>query len=211
MYNAEHGTLPEYVENCISEHKNPINDERLRNQRDYRLPTKMSTKYKNSTIPSAIKHWERLPTNIKSRFTKNSFRYNLRTSLNGIKSKFVSTKLNLSRTEESFLNRTRCDLIFNSHLYAHNFTNVVNPSCSCGHSSQTTKHLFLKCPSFIEIRHVLMTDLALLPSFSNIYRSLSSENDKIVCLLNGHKDMSLDTNNKILKLVAKFIVDLKND
>jgi hypothetical protein len=78
---------------------------------------------------------------------------------------------------EVILNKTKCDIIFKSHLFSHNFSSVPNPACACGFRLQTTKHLF-SCPLFTELRY----KLGLLPNFNILKCNNSSMNTKFQIL-----------------------------
>jgi hypothetical protein len=125
MYDFEHNLLPTYVHNAFSQYINPVRDQHLRNPQPYRLPRNMSTKFIKSTIPSAIKQWETFPHDIKTKYSRNSFKFCTQVFLNGTRNKLVTPKLDLDRSIEINQNRTRCDFIFKDHLYSHNYVGVL--------------------------------------------------------------------------------------
>ncbi len=207
MFDVENGSIPYYVKNIFNMYVNPIQDQRLRRIKKYRIPTNLSNRTLRSTVPSSIKSWEHLPQNLKTCQTKNSFRYNLRAHLNT--SRILSTtKLDLSRQAEMALNKTRCDLVFKAHLYSHNFSNVSDPKCPCGDRLQSTQHLLLHCPRLDILREELMRDLMMLPNFNwNSFQGLNASG-KVNTLLYGNESYSLAVNVGILQLVANFILDV---
>ena len=205
MYDFENHNLPTYVNEPISGYLNPNHDERLRNSHVYRLPRSMSHKFARSTIPDAIKSWETLPIELKSKYTRNSFKFSVRIFLHGKKSNSLTSKLDLERKLEIYLNRTRCDFIFKAHLFSHNFVGITDPSCQCGHRQINTGHLFYNCPLLTDRRTELFLDLGKLPSFLNVYSTVSGINRKLNILLFGHESFSSMESNMLFILVANFI------
>jgi hypothetical protein len=184
MYDVEQECLPAYVNNAFAEYRNPVIDARLCNRRHHRLPTNVTQRYLNSTIPSAIKQWQNCPNEIKLRISRNSFKNSTRALLNGPKNKLITTKLDMSRIDEINLNKTKCDFVFNAHLHAHSFTHIDNP-CPGGNKSQTTQHLFFSCPLFTDLRRSFFNDLGLLPTFNAIHSIIPGLDDRPNLLLNG--------------------------
>ena len=144
----------------------------------------------------------------KSKYSRNSFHYNTRVFLNGKKNYLTTPKLNLERYLEINLNKTRCDFIFKAHLFAHNYTGVLDPSCSCGHRSQTSRHLFLNCPLLTDLRRKLLSDLGELPNFDYIFSCLNVDG-KLWVLLHGSADLPLAVNKLLIRIVAQFISNAK--
>ncbi len=209
VYEAENGDLPSYVLDKFLQFRRTDHDNRLRNQITYRLPTRMSQRFQKSTIPNSIKQWSTLPTEIKESYTKNSFKYRVKLHLHGKKNNASTTKLNLPRKEEVLLNRARCDLIYKSHLFAHNFTNICEPSCTCGNRCQNTCHVLFHCPTLNALRHQLFTDLELLPNFTPFFSSLRMD-DRLQIFLFGTESLSREINSKIFACVSRFILQSYN-
>jgi hypothetical protein len=111
MYDVQHNSVPSYIHDIFTDYRNPVVD------------------------VSTIRDWDSVPARIKDCYSRNSFKYNIRTYLNGKKDYLTSTKLDLNRKDEISLNRTKCDLIFKSRLFSHNFNNINDPSCECGSKS----------------------------------------------------------------------------
>lgn len=147
MFDVENNNLPKYVNDNCTVFKNPEVDNRLRNQRPYILPSRMSLKFRKSTVASAISIWCSLPIELKNRYSRNSFKYHVRLHLKGNITNLVSTRLQMPRNIEFLLNRTRCDLIFKSHFYNHNFTNMPDPTCNCGYNGRLL-NIYFPMPSY---------------------------------------------------------------
>ena len=46
----------------------------------------------------------------------------------------------------------------NEHKFRHNFKDTVVPMCDSGTETETTEHLFLRCPFFVTERQKLLND-----------------------------------------------------
>lgn len=165
----------------------------------------MSMKLAKSAVPSSIKLWENLPNDLKTRCSRNSFKYNLKRHVNGKPDHLVTTKLDVSRPLEISLNRTWCDFIFKAHLFSHNFVGIQDPQCRCGHRFQDTKHIFFKCPLLDSIRRNLLDTLNALPKFRELYSNFSTLDAKLSTLLYGNDSLSETDNVTIIKNASLFI------
>lgn len=207
MYDINNNHLPDFITSSFNQLLNPVHDVRLRNHRKYLLPHNSSQRFLKSTIPSSIKQWELVPPSIRERYSRNSFKYEVKIFLGGRKDKFVTTKLDMPRPMEIILNKTRCDLLLKAHLYSHNFTNVRDPSCVCGNTIQSTKHLFFNCPFIQELREDFINDLLVLPAFQTFYRSCNTIDDRLQALLYGHMNLTYDINKTIIERTSLFLLD----
>ncbi len=209
MFDVENHNLPRYVQDNFLRYKNPVLNDRLRNQRPYILPQNVSQKFCKSAVASAITNWCSLPNDLKNSYSRNSFKYRLRLHLRGKRSYLVSTRLNLPRHIETLLNRTRCDLIFRSHFYSHNFNNTPDPACNCGFKLQTTKHLFFQCPLTRNLYTDLLDDLGGLPAFLHFFmHHCSSIEDRMRVLLDGSDQLPMNTNRKVIQRIGTFISNI---
>ena len=207
MHDLENNRLPVFIVPSFYQYLNPVHDVRLRNHRKFALPRGCSQRFYNSTIPNSIKQWESIPQNIKVLYSRNSFKYNIRIFLGGTKNKLSTTKLDLPRQMEITLNQIRNDRLLKAHLYAHNYTNVPDPSCACGNTFQSTKHLFFHCPITHELREVFLNDLLLLPAFRLSYRTCNTIDDRLQVFLYGHADLPYNVNKIIIEKTSLFLVE----
>ena len=123
----------------------------------------------------------------------------------GRKNLLSTSRLGLNRDEEIVLNRTKCDLMFRSQLYAHNFSSVPDPICDCGYRSQTTTHVLLECPLLNPVRQVLFNTLAALPDFNIRTFTRRTRCYQVNTLLNGSQVFCTATNKLILVAVGTFL------
>ncbi len=202
MFDYSSLNLPLYLLESIEVFRNHNRDVRLRQAREFIMP--LSYSLCHSPILIAIKTWQSIPNEIRSVMTRNSFKFRIRQHINGKKNKFTTSKLNLTRTSEIYLNRARCDLLFKSHLYAHNFTSVTSPSCTCGYRNQTTQHILLHCPILLIKRRSLFQHLNQVENFENVYNS-SNLSNKVTTLLNGNENLNKNANISVISLTAEYI------
>ena len=170
----------------------------------------MSRGLLNSTIPSSLILWETIPGNIRDRWSRNSFKYNLRLHLRGKKNWLSTARLNLTRPSEIILNRTRCDLIFKSHFFSHNFPNVDDPGCPCGFRDQSTKHLLLQCPLVDDLRQVHFHDLSNIVNFDYHVFCTFNMVEKIKLLIFGESNavLPMSVKERIMEITSNLIIDI---
>ena len=96
-----------------------------------------------------------------------------------------------------------------SHLrelkFKHGFPDTLNPLRSCGNDVNSTEHLLLHCPQFVNDRHTLLSTLG------NFNHSLLENTNKvwIQILLFGNTSLSPSDNSKILYATIDFILSTK--
>ena len=207
IHDSNSNALPSYLQQSINSLRNRNRNVRLRNPREFIIPAHFSNDMRTSPIPSAITIWETLPLELKNTLSRNSFKYKLRSYFRGNKQQLASTKLNLKRPEEIYLNRSRCDLVFKSHFYAHNFSSVRTPACDCGYLSETTRHVILDCPIHAAPRLHLFNTLETNASMVNLLNTLNP-NLKINTLISGNDNFSHQDNVFIVSQTAKFLASV---
>ncbi len=206
MFDNENNQTPIFIREIIDQYRTPPPQRVTRHHRNFIIPTNLSRAFMRTTIPSSIKLWESLPENIKNRFSRNSFKYNLRKHFRGdIVTTQLTKNLTLTRSQEKILNRTRCDLVFNSHFFSHNFTTIDSPSCRCGMNAQNTNHVLFNCPLLADLRAELMNNLNNLDPFFSTTFQLSQTAIKSKILLFGSDQLSHIVNRSLLILTATFL------
>jgi hypothetical protein len=88
-----------------------------------------STAPHHSAIPLSVSLWDTVPDDIKRSLSKNGFKYRIRNHIRSDIYNTATTKLPLPRNSENVLNRAKCDLLFRSNLYSHNFLIINEPIC----------------------------------------------------------------------------------
>ena len=90
------------------------------------------------------------------------------------------------------------------HKFRHNFQDSVDPMCSCGSGTETTKHFLLHCPNFHLQRQTLFDKIATIDSNilteneesivnTLLFGKLNSENSFNKAILNASIDFILST------------------
>ena len=96
------------------------------------------------------------------------------------------------------LTRLRLDLShLNEHRFNHNFDSCINPLCSCSLEVESTKHFFLHCHHYSNIRKTLLNTVEMIDK--------SILNYFIEILLFGNCKFSLDRNSFIIKTFINYI------
>ena len=208
MYDVVNLNTPVYVQEVFSQYRNAVAPRLLRSHRQFVIPTNTSAKLRKSTVCSSVTLWENLPDTLKSSVSRNSFKYQLRIFKHGKKNLLTTSKLDLNRELEIIFNRTKCDLIFKCHLFAHNFPGVTDSACPCGFRSQTTQHLLLNCPLFDNERLECMRRIGLLPNFNLQAFNRLSDRLKVNCLLYGDNALttSLEVARSLLQITSGFLI-----
>lgn len=171
------------------------------------IPANTSVALRHSAIFSAISLWETIPQTVSSTFSRNGFKYRLRNHIRGNRCPTPTTKLSLlDRKNEVVLNKTRCDLIFRSHMYSHNFPFILDPLCKCGYRSQTTRHVLLNCPLLNIQRTTLFNTINSHNQISRIFNRAVRQSDRCQLLLYGDPELSSQCNEILLHSTSKFIV-----
>ena len=77
------------------------------------------------------------------------------------------------------------------HKFKHNFQEISNPFCNCGHSMESTTHFFLHCPLFINERYAFLSTL------SSIDCNLLNNTDFVLTQTLPFGNLSFDSNKNL--------------
>ncbi|CAH1797724.1 unnamed protein product, partial [Owenia fusiformis] len=201
VFKVNKGNAPNYVSSIFAKFKRaPIRDLRL--TLPYHIPAKRSSIQNRSCVFSCLGEWNSLEPILRECINIHSFKRALTKSLMSTNITLASD-INVSRSLEIYLNRIRVDFIFKAHLHAHNFVNILSPDCACGHTNETTIHVFFSCP----IRqNYFITFEQQLCDLNIGYRNLcKNRQEKLNFILYGHETLKKEQNIDILKLSAVFI------
>ena len=87
------------------------------------------------------------------------------------------------------------------HKFKHSFQDTLNPLCNCGMDVESSTHFLLQCPSYINERCTLMSNLNRInPQISQTSLQLLTN-----ALLFGNSSYSDKTNTHILKATIDYI------
>ena len=103
------------------------------------------------------------------------------------------------------LNRARCDLLFKSNLFTHNFTNVLDPNCSCGYHHQSTHHVLFHCPLLINQRNEYIAGIESIPALDLDRLNAIPTKDRIDIILHGSSNFRHSAILQVLSKTADFL------
>ena len=122
--------------------RNPYN---LRNANNIQLIHSRTTLYYNSFLPSSIRLWNDLPSDIQHSPSMHSFKPYLKRNTLPANPLFVYG----GRTSQILHTRLRLKWSnLNNHLFKNN---VYSPNCVCG-ENETNHHYLFECPLYNHIR-----------------------------------------------------------
>ena len=182
------------VPNYLSEIK-PLqtNCERydLRRQLNFIAPRCRISKYQKSFLPLAVSLWNKLDDSIKCITDCLAFK-------NALSPKLIDNPLNLigNRTDQIIMAKLRLNCSnLKSHLF---YLNIIDSqACACGYNKENSIHFFLICPLYNGPRVTLHNTVVGIAAFTP------------KTLLYGSKELSFESNTKIIKAVLTFIHQTK--
>ena len=186
-YKMQHGITPEYLSPLVTPTVGSTARYPLRNESDLQTVPAKSQQYLNSFLPSVTRAWNGLPEDIKFAQTITTFKYKLNRNLNKHPAYYFSG------TRLGQICHTRLRLSCSS-LHHHLFLkNIINdPLCEYG-AVEDTKHFFLICNRFRNLRHVLLNTIS---TFCQ---------PTLEVILYGSTDISVEENKQIFLTVHEFI------
>ena len=155
--------------------------------------------FQDSFFPSSVNNWNQLDTETRNCKSYPIFRNKLLKIVRPLENKIfnifdpLGTKL-LSRLRPGFSH-------LREHKFRHNFSDTINPMCSCTLHPETTTHFLLHCQNYSIIRQTLMSDLQMIDS-SII---LLNDTNFVNLLLFGNSSFNDLTNRNILIASIKYI------
>ena len=109
------------------------------------LPVNISKRYATSPSVLLVKNINYLENEILAHENFQRFKCHTRDKHFPCTNTTPTTHLKIPLKNAKYLNRMRTGLILKSHMFSHNFTDVLSPSCRCGSRTQNEKHFFLEC------------------------------------------------------------------
>ena len=158
-----------------------------------------TTAFQNSFFPSSVNYWNQLDVETRNYKSYPIFRKKLlkivRPSENSVFNVCdpLGIKL-LSRLRLGFSH-------LREHKFRHNFSDTINPLCTCTLEPETTIHFLLHCRNYSNARITLMSDLHIIDSSI----MLLNDTNLVQLLLFGNSNYSFNTNKNILIASIKYI------
>ena len=146
---------PNYLSSLVPRPVGTISRYNLRNSNSLRTIDANTTQYFNSFLPSTVRAWNSLPSEVQQSTSVSLFKYSLKTvkdrtpeyfSFGSRRSQILHTRL-----------RTNCSSL-NLDLFHRNIS--ASPLCHCG-SIEDSKHFFFHCRTYQAQRTELLNTIAL--------------------------------------------------
>ena len=204
FYKISTKSVPSYLANICPPTIASTSRYVTRNSQSIRVPRCRTSHFKNSFLPSTIRHWNGLDANLRNSISLNIFKIKLKTLFR------YKQPANYMYTgyRKASVNHTRLRLGM-SPLAAHLFPygSADTPLCSCG-VRETTQHFLLECPHFAAQRTVLLVAIRDIIA-PNLHWTVLPTIDKdrfMHIVLNGSNDLEDEDNVNLFKYVQCFIM-----
>ena len=192
-----HNKSPEYLYRLIPQPHNLFN---LRNQHLIPQIFCRTNLFSDSFFPTAIKEFNKLNYQTTHDLSFQCFRKTLLKSIRPVPNSLFDA---CNPHGLKLLTRLRVGL---SHLreqkFRHGFNDTIDPFCPCNMETESVSHFFLRCLNYSNLRLELMNEL--MEINSNLVQY--NEEKLTETLLYGDKNLSHDTNSKIINLSISFII-----
>jgi hypothetical protein len=204
MFKIQHFIAPPYLNEICPPLVGEVSNYNLRNANNIALPMGKKTAYVNSFMPSAVRLWNGLNTDIKKSNTLSSFKYNLK------KSKPKKVKLYSKFNGKSAINHTRIRLgLSGLKSQRCDYNHVDNRRCDfCGAKKDDAMHYLLQCSVFTTMRTTLLSSIKNLYETKNIKLDLRRtivQKELVKIMLCGDKRLSERENVDLFGMVQQFI------
>ena len=155
--------------------------------------------FKNSFLPYTINEWNKIDPYIRKIDSYVGFRKKLLSFIKPTENKTFSI---YDPFGIKLLNRLRVDFShLNEHKFRHNFTDTLNPLCSCSLETETTAHFFLRCRNYTDVRLTLLKELYRIDNSI----TLRQPNELLRIILYGDSKFKDNVNKQILIATIQFI------
>ena len=194
IYKEKHGLLPEYLSELFPEPVNRSTQYNLRNSDNFVIPPRRTEIYSKSVLPSSIKLWNDLNTEIRESPSLRIFK----TNITNIVTSPPVPKHYLCGDRFYSIHHTRmrnnCSNL-NNDLYLNHLRD--NPTCTCNSGPEDPEHFFFKCTLFANHRLELFRN-------TRSFHPLSTHK-----LLFGIQTMTAEENENLFLEVKKYIKHTK--
>ena len=184
------GLVPHYLSE-IKPASTPNERYGLRRQHNFTTPRCWISKYQKSFLPLAVSLWNKLDESFKCITDCLIFK-------TALCPKLIDNPLNLigNRTDQIIMAKLRLNCSnLKSHLY--NLNIIESQTCACGYNKEDSIHFFITCPLYNRPRVTLHNSVVGVASFTP------------KTLLYGSKELSFESNTKIIKATLMFICQTK--
>ena len=191
FYKMMNQLTPNYLSSLVPRPVGTISRYNLRNSNSLRTIDANTTQYFNSFLPSTVRAWNSLPSEVQQSSSVSLFKYSLKTVKDRTPEYFYfgSRRAQILHTRL----RTNCSSL-NLDLFHRSIS--ASPLCHCG-SIEDSQHFFFHCRTYQTQRTELLNTIALYM------------NPNLHLLLYGDPSLSLETNIKIFECVHKYLIDTR--
>lgn len=196
------GLLPNYIQSILPNLRQNAMNRDLRNAYQRTEITFRTTNFKNSFLPCTTKLFNRLPEQIRMTGSHQAFKKQVEEQLGCRKpTKYYTYG---AKIPNSLLMQLRVGMSkLNGHAYQ--VQKSPSPSCICGHNNEDTKHYFLHCPRYENIRNLLAQNITQI--IGTDFMALNSIT-KLDILLHGHSLSDME-GHAVARQTIKFIMSSK--
>jgi hypothetical protein len=200
------GTCPPYVKELIPLER-PDGQYELRNASKLKLPRIRTETYRKSFLPSSVRLWNNLSTNLRKHTSHSAFKEALKRDIFPKPNRLFSYG-----SGEGLVNHARLRMglsALNQHRWKYNY--IRDTTCpSCNHRHEDIVHFFLECPTYQASRQNLMQSVRLfvgdiLPDIHRLQTRRAKET-LINILLRGDDRLDDATNRALFDSVQNYIV-----
>ena len=188
FYKMHKNLTPTYLTNLLPSQVNDRAPYPLRHGDDYTIPNNRLSITNNSFLPSTIRIWNSLNTQVRNCETLSKFNAAVRPATNKVPQYFFCGVRKLSILHSRL--RCYCSTL-NYDLFRVNLKD--DPSCTCGSPCENAFHFFFECPLYHRQRLILLNSLS---TFEHIHLGL---------LLNGDSTLPFENNIYICQKVQHYI------
>lgn len=182
---------PLYLSSLIPPSVSDMSRYNLRNSDHLQTIESRTNLYYNSFLPSTIRAWNNLPSEVKQFQSTNSFKYYLNKDKTPVP-RYYYTKNRKAQILHTRL-RTNCSSL-NLDLFVKGISE--SPICRCG-SIENSQHFFFHCPYYQPHRNLLLNVVS------------TYHNPTLDLFLYGESSLSYDINVIIFNNVQQFILNSK--
>ena len=187
FYKMKTNLCPEYLSSLIPPTVGNISRYNLRNANDLQTIKTSSVLYYESFLPSSVRAWNSLPSEVRQLESLSSFKHFLNKDKVPVPKYYYTGKRKVQILHTRL--RTRCSSL-NLDLFIKNVSD--SPMCTCG-SIEDTQHFFFHCTNFTQQRVELITEVS------------TYINPSLNILLYGDQTLSFEQNATIFQAVHKYI------
>ena len=193
LYRIVNDLTPTYLNDLLPIQNIERTRYNLRNQHDITIPFTRLESFKRSFIPSAIRLWNRLPVTVRNTETLEQFKLLLRPQSNEKNILYYYGK----RWPSVHHSRIRVGCSKLKSDQGNNLHVIDECMCICGAKIENSKHYFLECPQYMDLRLELFNAIS-------VYSCVTLD-----VILHGNLMLTNEQNMAIFDAVHNFIVNTR--